>query len=134
MLETAVCRSAASAPAWHSENEVMRPVTAAARTCSLTLALMGAAGPALCSDASSDDEFRRNGVVSRHLWAPQAARTEVAGVPVSLGVALGLRGHLRTQLGTRIAPAVHFELDRRSSMALLASGKGGAMLVWQRSN
>jgi hypothetical protein len=29
---------------------------------------------------------------------------------------------------------VQFELDRRSSVALLASGRGGAMLVWQRSN
>jgi hypothetical protein len=133
MLETAVCRSAASAPAWHSENEVMTPVNAS-RACLLTLALMAAAGPALCGEPASDDEFRRNGAVSRHLWAPQATRTELAGVPVSLGVALGLRGHLRDQLGVRVAPAVHFELDRRSSMALLASGKGGAMLVWQRSN
>jgi hypothetical protein len=128
-----MCRSAASALARHSENEVMRPVTAA-RACCLTLALMSAAGPALCGEPSSDDEFRRNGAVSRHLWAPQATRTELAGVPVSLGVALGLRGQLRDQLGVRVAPAVHFELDRRSSMALLASGKGGAMLVWQRNN
>ena len=131
MLETALCSFGASAPARHSENEVMRPVTAA-RACFLTLALLGAAASALCDE--SDDEFRRNGAVSRHLWAPQATRTELAGVPVSLSVALGLRGHLRSQLGTRVAPAVHFELDRRSSVALLASGKGGAMLVWQRSN
>lgn len=129
MLETAACRFGASAPGRHSENEAMRPV-AATRACFLTLALLGAAAPALCGE--SDDEFRRNGQVSRHLWAPQAARTEVGGVPVSLGVALGLRGHLKDQLGARVAPAVHFELDRSSSMALLASGKGGAMLVWQR--
>lgn len=111
----------------------MRPVTAA-RACFLTLALAGAAGPALCDEPSSHDEFRRNGAVSSHLWAPQATRTELAGVPTSLGVALGLRGPLRDRLGVRVAPAVHFELDRHSSMALLASGRGGAMLVWQRSN
>ena len=73
-----------------------------------------------------------------------AARAELAGLgpgelaerfaaPLAFGTA-GLRGPLRDQLGVRVAPAVHFELDRRSSMALLASGKGGAMLVWQRSN
>lgn len=106
---------------------------AATRACFFTLLFGAAAGSGWCGDASSDDEFRRNGAVSRHLWAPQAARTEIAGQPVAFGVALGLRGPLRDQLGVRVAPAVHFALDRRSSMALLASGKGGAMLVWQRS-
>ena len=130
MLETPAFRYGALAPARRSENEGMRP----ARACFLTIALLGAAGQAAWAEPSSDDEFRRNGAVSSHLWAPQAARTEVAGMPVSLGLALGLRGPLRDQLGVRVAPAVQFELDRRSSMALLASGRGGAMLVWQRSN
>jgi len=105
-----------------------------AHACLLTIALLGTVGQAVCAEPSSDDEFRRNGAVSRHLWAPQATRGELAGMPVSLGLALGLRGPLRDQLGARVAPAVQFELDRHSSMALLASGRGGAMLVWQRSN
>lgn len=129
MLETPACPSSATVPIWSTEIETMRPANA----CILTIALLGA-GTAAWAEPGSDDEFRRNGAVSRHLWAPQAARTEVAGMPVSLGLALGLRGHVRSQLGSRIAPAVHFELDRRSNLSLLASGKGGAMLVWQRSN
>lgn len=133
MVETALSGLGASAPPHRSENEVMRPVTAT-RACLLTLALAGASAGGWCGEASADDEFRRNGAVSRHLWAPQATRTEVGGMPVSLGVALGLRGPLRDQLGVRVAPAVHLSLDRRSSMSLLASGKGGAMLVWQRSH
>jgi len=107
----------------------MRP----ARACLLTIALLGTAGQAAFAEPSYDDEFRRNGAVSRHLWAPQAARTEVAGMPVSLGLALGLRGPLRDQLGVSVAPALQFELDRHSNIALLASGRGGAMLVWQRN-
>jgi hypothetical protein len=133
MLETPAFRCGASVPARRSENEGMRP----ARACFvsfLVMTLLGAAGQAARAEPSSDDEFRRNGAVSRHLWAPQAARTEMAGTPVSLGLALGLRGPLRDQLGVRMAPAVQFELDRRSSVALLASGRGGAMLVWQRNN
>lgn len=133
MLETALSGLGASAPPRRSENEVMRPATTA-RSCFLTLALGAASAVGWCGEASPDDEFRRNGAVSRHLWAPQATRTELAGMPVSLGVALGLRGPLRDQLGVRVAPAVHLALDKRSSMSLLASGKGGAMLVWQRSN
>lgn len=104
------------------------------RVCLLVIILLGTAGKVAWAAPSSDDEFRRNGAVSHRLWAPHAARTEVAGAPVSLGLALGLRGQLRTQLGARVAPALLFELDRRSSMALLASGRGGAMLVWQRSD
>ncbi len=132
MVETALSGLGASAPPRRSENEVMRPANAT-RACLLILAL-GAASAGWCSEASPDDEFRRNGAVSRHLWAPQATRTELGGMPVSQGVALGLRGPLRDQLGVRVAPAVHLSLDRRSSLSLLASGKGGAMLVWQRSN
>ena len=98
----------------------------------LSLVLLGHAAVAA---PQGESEFRRNGAVSRHLWAPEAASTELAGMRVSAGLALGLRGPLRSQLGTRLAPTISFELDRRSSVSLLASGRGGgAAIVWQRSN
>ncbi len=81
-----------------------------------------------------DDEWRRNGAVSRHLWTPDAASADMAGMRVSAGLALGLRGPLRGQLGTRLAPSIHFALDRRSSVCILSSGRRGTAIVWQVSH
>jgi len=77
------------------------------------------------------EELRRNGAISRHFWAPEATTADVAGARVSAGVALGLRGPLRNQLGARLAPSIQFAFDRRSSLSVLASGRGGAAIVWQ---
>ncbi len=93
-----------------------------------------ACGAAQAAPEDASDELRRNGAVSRHLWVPEAATADVAGLRVSAGVALGLRGPLRTQLGARLAPSVQFAIDRRSSVAILASGRGGAAIVWQRTD
>lgn len=76
------------------------------------------------------DDLHRNGAVSRHLWQPDAASVEVAGLRVSAGLAIGLRGATRDNLGRRYTPALTVETGQRSSLSLLP-GNDGAMLVWQ---
>ncbi|MCW5635789.1 MAG: hypothetical protein KIT17_20805 [Rubrivivax sp.] len=75
--------------------------------------------------------FWRHGSVSSRFWAPGAARMELAGGSLSAGLAVGVRGPLRSTLGTRVAPAIVMETSHRSNLTLLATGSGGAMLVWQ---
>lgn len=98
------------------------------------LLLLLVAGTAAAAPLLDTEELRRNGAVSRHLWTPDATSTEVAGMRLAVGLALGLRGPLRNQLGTRLAPSLSLQLDRHSSVSVLASGRGGAAIVWQRSN
>ena len=77
------------------------------------------------------DDLQRNGAVSRHLWAPADAIIDIAGHPVSAGIAIGLRGGLRSNLGVAVAPALSMRIGERSSMSLLAGGNGAVMLVLQ---
>jgi hypothetical protein len=102
----------------------------------LAIALLGLLGarPAGAAPLLGDDDLRRNGAVSRHLWSPDAASVDVAGIRVSAGLAVGLRGPLRSQLGTPLAPAIHFALDSRSGICILSSGRRGAAILWQVTN
>jgi hypothetical protein len=90
--------------------------------------------PAAAQPACGAEELRRHGAVAHRTWTPQFACGEVAGLRISAGLALGLRGSLRTQLDSKVVPAVMLQLDQRSNLSLLAADKRGAMLVWQRSN
>ncbi|MBX3604053.1 MAG: hypothetical protein KF788_02210 [Piscinibacter sp.] len=76
------------------------------------------------------DDLQRNGHVSRHLWQPEGATAEIAGLRVSAGLAIGLRGAVHSNLGRRYTPALMVDLGQRSSLSLLP-GNDGAMLVWQ---
>ena len=98
--------------------------------CLLGTLLVLASLPAAAEPWFERDDLRRNGAVSRHLWKPEMASAEWGGHRVSAGVAIGLRGAVRENLGRRVTPALTLELDRRSSLSLLP-GNDGAMLVWQ---
>lgn len=98
----------------------------------LTL-LLAVAMPALAAPPDADVEWQRNGAVSRHLWVPGFARLDIAGVQLRPGLAVGLRGSVRDQLGRRFAPAFTIDLGQQRSIALLHAGGRGAMLVFQFS-
>lgn len=87
--------------------------------------------PAGAAPLFGGDDLQRNGAVSRHLWKPDFATVEAGGLRVSAGVALGLRGALKSQLGRRATPMLTLELNQRSSLSLLPGDSGGAMLVLQ---
>jgi len=91
--------------------------------------LLGAAA-AQAEPWLDSDDLQRNGAVSRRLWTPESTSVKWGGVRLSAGVALGLRGTLKEQLGRRHTPALTMELGARSSVSLLP-GNDGAMLVWQ---
>lgn len=100
-------------------------------TARLSAALLLCAGAAAQAQPWFErDDLQRNGAVSRHLWKPDMASAQWGGMRVSAGVALGLRGPLRANLGRRYTPALSVELGQRSSLSLLP-GNDGAMLVWQ---
>lgn len=96
----------------------------------LTL-LLAVAMPALSAPLEADTEWQRNGAVSRHLWVPGFARLDIAGVQLRPGLALGLRGSVRDNLGRRFAPAFTVDLGQHRSVALLHAGDRGAMIVFQ---
>lgn len=98
--------------------------------CPIALLLLLASGAALAEPWLDSDDLQRNGAVSRRLWKPEAASADIAGVHVSAGMAIGLRGALQAQLGRRHTPALTVQTGQRSSLSLLA-GNDGAMLVWQ---
>jgi hypothetical protein len=101
----------------------------------LTAALMALAGlPAAAAPLFGGDELQRNGAVSRHLWTPDCARGQVAGVRLSAGLALGLSDPLHGPLGRRVTPALKLQLDSRSSLSLLPGNGRGTMLVLQTAH
>src|SRR5262245_32332576 len=100
-------------------------------SCSLVLLGAAAAGSAAAAPLFGGDELERNGAISRHLWTPDLARHEIAGLRVSTGLALGLRGAIRDNLGRNVTPAIAIELRSGSTVALLPAGERGAMLVFQ---
>jgi hypothetical protein len=90
---------------------------------------------AACASASAapllgHDDLRRNGMLSRHLWTPDAARTEVMGLSLSAGLAVGVRPGFRKAVGGRLAPAITLQLDRRSNFTVLATGRGRVAVAW----
>lgn len=96
-----------------------------------TAALVGLCVPAAAAPLFGGDDLQRNGAVSRHLWTPDVANGRVANLRLSAGVALGLREHLRNNLGRSVAPAFTLHLDPDTSVSLLPAGNRGAMLVLQ---
>jgi hypothetical protein len=76
----------------------------------------------------------QHGTVSRHFWAPSLTTTEIAGLRVSAGLAVGVRAPLRATVGAPVVPAIVLETGRRSNLTLLPAEQGGAMLVWQIRN
>ena len=99
-----------------------------------TALITAAALPALAAPAFVGDTLRSNGALSRHAWTPAFAQADIAGWPVSAGLVLGLQGSIRTQLDRTVAPGLRVDLQGRSNLTLLAAGRRGTMLVWQRSN
>ncbi|MED5617723.1 hypothetical protein [Ideonella sp. BN130291] len=89
----------------------------------------------VCSAAASAEpvaggDFRRNGGVSHRLYVPSAT-DGIAGPSVSAGLALGLRGVVRQQLGRRLAPTLTMGVNDSTSVSLLAAPGKGAMVVLQ---
>jgi hypothetical protein len=74
-------------------------------------------------------ELQRNGAVSHRLYVPSAANA-MFDDRVAAGVALGLKGPLRQQLGPA-APVVSFDLTPSAKLSVLASPGKGTMLVLQ---
>jgi hypothetical protein len=75
--------------------------------------------------------LQRHGMVARHFWAPGLTSTEVAGMRLSAGLAVGVRAPLRAAVGAAVAPAIVLHTGPRSNLTLLAADQGGALLVWQ---
>lgn len=74
-------------------------------------------------------ELQRNGEVSRHLYVPSVADALLDN-RMAAGIALGLKGPLRQQLGPA-APAVSFDLTPNAKVSVLATPGRGAMLLLQ---
>lgn len=110
---------------------VKQPVLAAALA---GLLLAASPSPASADSQSEPSTLRRHGSVSRFIWAPRAASAQIGGQSLQAGMAIGVRGPLRTALGAAAAPALVLETGRRSNLTLLAAGNGSAMLVWQHRN
>lgn len=113
----------------------MRPTLArmasTPRTLLAILLLGSAVTGARAAPVFGNDDLRRNGAVSRHVWTPDLATGEVAGLRVSAGLALGLRDTMKAQLGRSVTPALTVQLQGGSSLSLLPGSEGGAMLVLQ---
>ena len=107
----------------------MRSLPTTLRTAAAVLA--AAVLPATAAPWFDGEALQRNGGLARHLWEPAFASTQVAGLPFSAGLAVGLRGAVRDQLDTRVAPTLTLQTGARSSVSLLAAGGRGAMLVLQ---
>ena len=127
-MSTADVRSQRGSPAGRCRVPPRRLAWAAAAAL-----LVAAAAPALAGEPSPEPlpQLWRHGTVSRHFWAPQGLGTEVAGLRVSAGLAVGLRAPMRAAVGSRVAPAVVLHTGARSNLTLLPAEGGGAMLVWQ---
>jgi hypothetical protein len=74
-------------------------------------------------------ELRRNGEVSTRLFVPKGA-SRLADERVSAGLAVGLKGPLRQQMGP-VAPSLSMRLSAGSKLSVLAAPGRGAMLVLQ---
>jgi hypothetical protein len=79
---------------------------------------------------STGGELRRNGGVSHRLYV-MSSTEPVGGTAVSAGMAIGLRGVVRRQLGLPVAPALTMGLGSNSSVSVLAGPNKAAMVVLQ---
>lgn len=107
------------------------PIVTATLVCSAWVALPTPARAEPDVRVPEIDGLKRNGQVSRHVWAPRFAAMRIGGVEISPGIALGLREQVRSQLGVPAAPALSAHLTRHTTLSLLAGGNGGMMLVLQ---
>lgn len=99
------------------------------------LALLAAStGPAFAGPLAESEHLWRHGSVSRHFWAPSLTSTEIAGMRLSAGLAVGVRRPLRATVGSAVAPAIVLTTGQRSNLTLLPTDQRGAMLVWQLRN
>lgn len=74
-------------------------------------------------------ELQHNGEVSRRLYVPSVADA-LLDSRMAAGIALGLKGPLRQQLG-HAAPAVSFDVSPNAKVSVLATPGKGAMLLLQ---
>lgn len=95
--------------------------------CTLALGLLTSIAAFADTLAQPAGTLQANGEVSRRLWVPEFAQ----GRRVSAGLALGLRGSVRQQLDSRVAPAVTLRLDDEASVSVIGAPGRGVMLVWQ---
>lgn len=109
------------------QTSALRALAAAVVACSAVCATPAAAAP-----EHDVPQWRRHGLVARHLWTPSFTHREIGGLRLSAGVAFGVRKHWRHAIGAPVASAIVLETGRRSNLTLLATPEGGAMLVWQR--
>lgn len=108
----------------------MRIAFAAFTTWTLLTACAGASAAPLLGH----DDLSRNGATSRHLWTLDAARTEVIGLHLSAGLAFGVGPGLRDMVGGRPVPALTLQLDRHSSLTVLAAERGRVAVAWSVTN
>lgn len=132
-------RNAAVAPKARPRHAAMAAALPAT-LCTL-VALCAFAAPALAEPSSSAPlsevakaQLSRHGTVSRHFWAPGFATTEVGGLRLAAGLAVGVRAPLRSAVGAAVVPALVLQTGSASNLTLLRAEQGGALLVWQIRN
>lgn len=125
---------AAPAAAARTENGNMRTRIARALCAACLAAAAAGATAAPEGGAGEAPVLQRNGAVSRHFWSPAFASGEWGGSRFSAGLAVGLRGPVRDNLGGGIAPALTWQLEGRARLSVLARGERGVMLVWHRAD
>lgn len=128
-------------------NDALRSATVALKARSRFTALVSVLGalcafaaPALAEPLSPAPlsevraQLSRHGTVARHFWAPGFATTEVGGLRLAAGLAVGVRAPLRSAVGAAVVPALVLQTGSTSNLTLLRAEQGGALLVWQIRN
>ncbi len=125
-----------AAPAAFGSTENGNMKTRSLRTLAAACLAAVAAGACAAPEGGTDEApvLQRNGAVSRHFWSPGFASGEWGGSRFSAGLAVGLRGPVRDNLGRGVAPALSWQLEGRARLSLLARGDRGVMLVWHRGD
>ncbi|MBL8287149.1 MAG: hypothetical protein JNL85_04115 [Rubrivivax sp.] len=114
----------------NAARQALRVALVALGSCAAAV-LAEPSSPALSAEAARAP-LSRHGTVSRHFWG--IAHTDVAGLPLAAGVAVGVRAPLRNAVGAAVAPALVLQTGRASNLTLLRADSGGALLVWQIRN
>jgi len=94
----------------------------------IAAALCGISAP-VAAQSLPVGELRHNGELSRRLFVPSATAS-VGSERVSAGLALGLKGPVRQQMG-RVAPAVTIDMSPSSKLSILGAPGKGAMVILQ---
>lgn len=96
----------------------------------VAIVLAGSCRAAQAAPEVLGGELRSHGEVSRRLWVPSLGEGARHG-PVSAGLALGLKGPVRQQMGRSLAPAVTLRLNADAQLSLVAAPGKGAMVLLQ---